>query len=90
MTAIWTTIAIGSLGLGFLVGHLSGSRLRRFCFAALLAFPVLLLAVGLALTPPAPPSWDFWASGMAMSGPMFLLWFALSTVAFVAARRSVR
>jgi uncharacterized membrane protein YqaE (UPF0057 family) len=91
VSGVWAGILIPTLGLGFAVGHLRDTRVRRLCLTALLTFPGLVLAVGLALAPPRPETlFDWWGATLAMEAPVLLAWIVLSTAAFIAGRWSVR
>ena len=91
MNALWTGIIVSALLLGFVLGHVRQKRARWISYVALLLAPTMAMTIGLALTPPAPPSFmAWWRAGMVMISPVIVLWAILATAGFAGARWSVR
>lgn len=91
MSGFWESMVLGTVGLGFGIGHLRHARTRWLCFVVLLVFPVLALLVTLALTPPGPSTIFEWGiPALVMIAPVISVWICLSTAAFVAARWILR
>jgi hypothetical protein len=91
MTAVWISIIVSAIVIGFLIGHLRQDRMRWLSYIGLLLAPMLTLTLVLAVTPPAPPSFmAWWGAGMVMISPAVVVWALLATAGFAAARFSVR
>jgi hypothetical protein len=76
---------------GFFVGHLKRVATRMWSFVALLLAPAVAVTMGLAVTPPAPPSFlAWWGEAMIMISPALGVWAALATIGFAASRRIAR
>lgn len=90
MTSVGSEIWIVAF-VAFAIGHFRKRRARQIGLALLIASPIIVLTVGLALVPPTLPSFiTEWPHAMWTALPVFVTWLGLAILGYVAARWSVR